>query len=363
MEEQPRLPEDTRFKQQQLKSWAPKFGVNGHIAIYFVVALLFIPLGEYFRGVSNSIKKYSVQYDGDGTSSTYTDCKIDEANADSSCTITMSFDEDVSGPFYLYYEIDHFYQNHRRYVKSVNTEQMMGSNLDYDSLESDCYPITSNGSMILNPCGLIANTFFNDVITISPGSDYTLDTDGIAWSYDEDIKFKQVDGFTYSEVDNFDLSCTAVLGADYSDCRSYNDSGVLYYYWYPDEDTVQYLYETFDGIISPIKGVTDEHFINWMRTAGLSRFQKLYGKIDTDFLAGENISFDLTLNFEVNSFGSKKSLVLSNLGSIGGKNIALGYCYIVFGWFSLIAGVIFAGKRVFFPRPLGDIRQLSRNEY
>jgi hypothetical protein len=37
--------------------------------------------------------------------------------------------------------------------------------------------------------------------------------------------------------------------------------------------------------------VTNEHFIVWMRTAGLPTFRKLYGKIDQDLPAGTQLSF------------------------------------------------------------------------
>jgi hypothetical protein len=36
--------------------------------------------------------------------------------------------------------------------------------MDYDDVYSDCYPLLRNGSLLLNPCGLIANTFFNGKI-------------------------------------------------------------------------------------------------------------------------------------------------------------------------------------------------------
>ncbi len=202
-----------------------------------------------------------------------------------------------------------------------------------------------------------------DVITLN-SSDYELDTSGIAWSYDTDIKFQQVDGFVSGVAASNSLSCDDVLGTGYSDCSSYvdQDTGTLYYFWYPDNDSVQYLYETFGThIISPIAGVTDEHFINWMRTAGLSDFRKFYGKIDTDMKSGDSVTFNILLNFDISDYSGSKSLVLTNFGSIGSKNSAIGMCYIIVGSISLAVGFLFAAKRYFKPRPLGDIRELSWN--
>lgn len=270
----------------------------------------------------------------------------------------------------MYYEIHKFYQNHRTYTKSRSSEQLMGENLDYDDVYSDCYPLITNGSTLLNPCGLIANTFFNgksynqnpkpflvlylvvhitiDVIEFdSSDSSVEMDTEGIAWSADKSQKFQQVYGFKYELVTDTSLSCSEVLGE--SSCETYYDSSTdeTYYYYYPDNDSVQYLYETYDDIISPIKGVTDEHFINWMTTAGLPRFRKLYGKIDQDITAGTTWTFNMTLNFEVRSYGASKSLVLTNLASdelsVSRRAMkGLGYLYLAVGAWSLSVGFLLA---------------------
>lgn len=54
--------------------------------------------------------------------------------------------------------------------------------------------------------------------------------------------------------------------------------------------------------------MTNEHFIVWMRTAGLPTFRKLYGRIDQDVPAGTALSFTINPGFEVVSFGGKKHL-------------------------------------------------------
>ncbi len=309
------------------------------------------------RSQTSELSEYTKIYDA--TSGMDVDCSITSANSGGNCSITFNFTESVTGPLYLYYEIKEFYQNHRRYVRSRSSDQLTGSDLSYDDVESDCYPLTEYNSSLLNPCGLIANSFFTDIIKLSSSNnDAELDTDGITWNLDGN-KFSQVDGFVYSTAASTTLSCEDVLGDDYSDCSVYDDAGTYYYYWYPNDDSVQYLYETFPDIVNPIEGVTNEHFIVWMRTAGLPNFRKYYGKIDTDIAAGDSITFNITTNFEVQSYGGSKALVLTNLANFGAKNYALGNSYIVIGVYALVLGLIFMFKRVYAPRKLGDIKALK----
>lgn len=175
-----------------------------------------------------------------------------------------------------------------------------------------------------------------------------MDETDISWESDREKKFLQVDGF----------QAVVKSGSCEIDWLEYTDAdAVVWCFFYPEQEKYQYLYETYPQI-SPLKGVTDEHFIVWMRTAGLPNFRKLYGKIDSDLKSGDVLSFDITQNFDVSGFDGTKSIVISTVGKFGGKNPFLGVAYIVVGSISLFFGCVFLAKHLISQRKMGDITKL-----
>jgi hypothetical protein len=266
--------------------------------------------------------------------------------------MTFAIDEDISGPLYVYYELENFYQNHRIYVSSRDPLQLQGNVRSKAELDIYCTSALENGTNIRNPCGLIAKSFFNDEISLTSGG--TMDETGIAWDSDVEYKFGQVDGFQSAVVADASVTCAA-SGLP-TDCKSYfdSDTSTFYNFWYPDDSTTDYLYEMFPNQISPIEGVEDEHFIVWMRTAALPKFRKLYGEVDQDFLVGDTLTFEVTANYEVDSFDGSKSIVISTTNEFGGKNPYLGVSYVVVGSICLFLGMLFLLKQIIAPRPLAD---------
>jgi len=238
---------------------------------------------------------------------------------------------------------------------------------------------TENETIILNPCGLIANTLFNDVITLESGVDsdgnpLVMLENGIAWQSDLDYKFKQPDDFFSQMVDcpnGCDETCecdSTGLPDNFPDdfCTNgsmYEDTdGQCYRYLYPDDDTTQYLYETYPMVVNPIEGVENEHFVVWMRNAAFPKFRKLYGYMDKGISKGAEITFTIQANWVVHSFKGSKTLVLTTTSIFGGKNPKLGWFFIGVGIFCFLAGSLFGLKQYFKPRKLADTKYLKYKE-
>jgi hypothetical protein len=243
---------------------------------------------------------------------------------------------------------------------------MQGMKESKGALEKTCNAQVTNGNLLLNPCGLIANSFFTDIITLSTKnstpSTVSIDSSNIAWSSDSQ-KFKQPDGFQSVKVSSTTTAANCAANGLNDGCKLYKDPNTqqYYLYYYPDDANTQYLYETYPDQISPINGVTDQHFKVWMRPAPLPNFRKLFGKISGNFKKGNNIEFNVVTNFDVSDFDGSKSLIISTLGEFGGKNPNLGVAYIVVGIIAFVFGSLFASKQLFSPRPVADPALLNWN--
>jgi hypothetical protein len=175
--------------------------------------------------------------------------------------------------------------------------------------------------------------------TASIPSGLTLDETGISLHTDRVALYNQVNGFQYAMVSNVSDTCESV-GLP-STCKDYYDSSTntFYKFYYPNDETTQYLYETYPSHISPIEGVTNEHFIVWMKVPMMPTFRKLYGKIYSNFNVGDQLVINITANYQVEQFDGEKVLLLSTLGGYGGKNDFIGQAYYTIGSFTLICGI------------------------
>ena len=279
--------------------WRPVPTILSTTLCLLITGILFLLIGIIVLSLSKNIKEFKIRYDNikeceDAlTLSTSNECEIP-------IKLNSTFKEKVM----VYYQLENFYQNHRRYIKSRSMGQLKGKILSKKQIKDDCDPIITNEDLgriyafdgktkldpqePANPCGLIAKSFFNDTFTLKKDNkEIPIESKGIAWEAD-------VKRFKHPEN------------------------------W----ESIQWI------------NVTDEKFIVWMRPAGLPTFRKLYGKINMELAEGE---YKLVIgnNYPVKSFKGKKSFVLSTVNSLGGKNNFLGIAYVVVGIFCLIMSFVF----------------------
>lgn len=229
-----------------------------------------------------------------------------------------------------------------------------------------------NGNTIaLNPCGFVANTMFNDVIRLVSGSDadgqpLQMLEEGIAWQSDIEYLFAQPDDFRYTECPACDASCcerpTWSCTEPYKEVDPVTGNMTCYSYFYPQDDTTQYLHETYPDIVSPLEGVTNEHFIVWMRVATQPTFRKLYGWFDQPIRAGTQLQFAVKANYVVTRFRGSKSLLVGTNNIFGGRNPYFGPLLYWSGVACLIVASLFALKQVIKPRKLADDKYLHFKE-
>jgi hypothetical protein len=181
------------------------------------------------------------------------------------CSVQFYLPVDIGPPVFLYYRLTNFYQNHRRYVNSLDTDQLSGTAVLGNAMnQSSCNPIrTDENNRPYYPCGLIANSIFNDTFSspsaVNPPSNststvYNMTNIGIAWTSD-----KSRYGPTKYAIDQIAVPPNWQKR------------------WGPDGYTTDN---------PPPDLTTDEAFQNWMRTAGLPDFSKLALRNDVDVMAG-----------------------------------------------------------------------------
>lgn len=106
----------------------------------------------------------------------------------------------------MYYGLTNYYQNHRRYVKSRDDDQLLGK-LNIPP-SSDCLPFAegTDGKPVA-PCGAIANSLFSDtfdlVWTDQSNMNVPLLRTDIAWPSDKKYKFNNPPGVLKDALINF----------------------------------------------------------------------------------------------------------------------------------------------------------------
>ncbi|KAI9503432.1 ligand-effect modulator 3 family [Coemansia spiralis] len=356
-------PSNTAFKQQRLRAWQPLLTPKSVLPTFFIIGIIFAPIGGWLLWASERINELRIDYTNcdklsnslttidtslydyhlHGIASSTITAPQQQYDSDSStCTISFSLPKNLEPNVYLYYRLTSFYQNHRRYTKSFDVDQLKGKPRSASDLSGgDCSPLdvhSENGGpkKPYYPCGLIANSIFNDtisqpVLTNPSGGEssttYSMTETGIAWESD----LKRVNPSQYKPGDVYP----------------------------PPNWAARYK----DGYTDEIPDLSkDEHFLVWMRTAGLPTFRKLYMKNTQDAMQSGIYQINVVMNYDTRSFGGTKSIVISTTSFIGGRNPVLGIAFIAVGGLCVLLGCIFAIRHFYRPRRLGDHTYLSWNQ-
>ena len=184
---------------------------------------------------------------------------------------------DLKAPIYFYYKLNNFYSNHIDYVKSKNYAQLRGEKVSDKTIDASCQYMsrnkdhfrTDNESRIIsyknrtmdpnskmNPCGLIADSIFNDMFYLYDinGNKVNIIEEEIALEIDKQKIYK-------------------------------NNNNSEYIQWYNKEN---------------------EHFIVWMNMELFPNFIKKWGYINQDLKKGK-----YTIKIE-NNWGKPKWEVIKS---------------------------------------------------
>ncbi|SCU92770.1 LAFA_0F12750g1_1 [Lachancea sp. 'fantastica'] len=350
-----RKPPNTAFRQQRLKAWQPILSPQSVLPLLILVSAIFAPIGVALIITANNVQNLSIDYShcqqlASSTSFEAIPSKyvhfhfnkkvtnhptwrvaVDADSGEATCEIQFEIPTALKKSIYVYYQLTNFYQNHRKYVQSFDVKQLKGQAVDVDDLTSDCNPLREKNDKIVYPCGLIANSLFNDTFTPRLTAvnetelDYELTNKNIAWKADRS-RYKKT---------------------------TYNASQIV-----PPPNWSANFPEGYTEDNIPDISQWEELQV-WMRTAGLPKFYKLALKNETSTLPKGVYQMNIGLNYPVTLFGGSKSLVLTTNSVIGGRNMSLGVLYLIVAGFSILFGIVFLIKLIIQPRKLGDHSFLS----
>ncbi|KAK2793451.1 hypothetical protein FQN52_005157 [Onygenales sp. PD_12] len=366
-----RKPANTAFRQQRLKAWQPILTPKTVLPLFFIVGIIFAPIGGLLIWASSQVEELVIDY-SDCNSTAPVSPKDPESIPDrvhasfrtsndvkvtwqrdvgvertflngvkkpntTVCRLTFGIPNDIGPPVFLYYRLTNFYQNHRRYVKSLDLDQLKGKALPNSTISgSTCDPlrIDPETHKAYYPCGLIANSIFNDsfssprMLGVNNNPVYEMTNKGISWSSDKELYKK-------TEYDPYQI-------------------------WPPPNWRDRYP-DGYTHDNPPPNIHEDEEFQVWMRTAGLPTFSKLARRNDDDILKKGDYEIEIDDYFPVTVYGGTKSIVISTRTVMGGKNPFMGIAYVVVGGICIVLGAVFTFAHLIKPRKLGDHTYLTWN--
>lgn len=360
------------FTQQKLCALHPWLKPHHFIGIYTLGGILFVSLGVVLLFIAWSVEE-NVAY--------YTNIKVNDIGVG---VVELDIKRDLEPPIWVYYQLEQFHQNHRRYVKSRDDDQLSAKDRAAPRIReselSNCKPwVASTDGRVNHPCGLVARSVFNDTFVImakqpGDGNFKRLSIDrsakAIAWPADvERGKFVNLDpeAKTHHGLPNqvnLDMwllerfppvRCeqrvvseskpfVPVMPAQREETHTVDGTPRTFKVPACSGYTATPKCEFVDAHGQSVKctgdayeevpsewGVENGQFIVWMRVAGLPKFKKLWGRIDTPLKANTKLQIHVHSVFPVKPFGGEKAIVVSTSSVMGGRNDFLGIGYLTVG--------------------------------
>ncbi|KAL1835962.1 hypothetical protein VTJ49DRAFT_5760 [Mycothermus thermophilus] len=370
-------PPNTAFRQQRMRAWQCVLTPKLIVTIFSILSAIYLGFGAYLTYLAHTVRDIRIDY---------TDCVKDapkdqfgplpskyitahfsnsESNFDPMvaewkteevtvqgpdfeddrimCRIKFNIPEDLNPSINFFYNLENFYQNHRRYVNSFNAKQLLGDAVDGRTInDSTCKPIASDPQTgkIIYPCGLVANSIFNDTFSnpvllsvresTADNETYAMTTKGIAWPGMKDLY-----GPTKYQLDQI----------------------------VPPPNWQRRFKNGYTEKNKPINPAEDEAFQNWMMLAAAPNFYKLYQKNERDVMKAGQYQVDIEDNFDTTVYNGRKAFVITTLSTMGSRNIWPGIIFLIVGGLCLILDVYFILSFFLWkPRKLGDPSYLSWNQ-
>ena len=253
--------------QQNLRGCRPTIEHRPQI-IFLIFGFVHLLIGILVLFCSMDVKEYKVRYDDK--------CGLNANHTTGTAEVVFN-NSAHSGIFYLYYELDDFYQPFFRIISSFSYSPLRGN---YEQNPIDCELLQDEFDQTMVPCGLLSMSFFTDRYTIQ-NANFT--ETKIAWDHEKGNLFKPPNS-------EYPLSA-----------RWMKDPAIETYF--PGE-------------------TMNEHFIVWMRISPHPKIRKLYARADNGI--PENVVATVSCDYSYNIFKGERYLVLVHPGGLGHKNIILG---------------------------------------
>ncbi|KFV62224.1 Cell cycle control protein 50C [Dryobates pubescens] len=315
-----RCPDNTAFKQQRLPAWKPRLNIATVLSSFFLSGAFCLSVGVCLILSANSVREIQIDYSAQCSECSKLRENSSNWNKECTCSANFTLEEGIPGDVFMYYGLQNFYQNHRRFMMSRSDAQLLGQNA---KIPKNCAPFATyrNGTPMA-PCGAIANSMFNDTIELFYNSNSSaipvpLLKTGNCWWTDKNVKFRNPESYNLS---------SAFAGTARPP------------YW-------QKPVYSLDEEDERNNGYLNEDFIIWMRVSAFPMFRNLYRRVRrvrqfADGLPAGNYTFSISYNFPVTKFKGRKHVILSTVVWSGGSSPFLGIAYVVTGSAATLTGFV-----------------------